>query len=137
MAWNEVVEIKFDRTPYEFHLHGLCDIQAGSTSTSLNIVKRWIQEIVDDPIDSGIIIPGDIEDEDRPSTRERRRSAFADRPEVAFRDAEKHRAWVDKEVIPLLLPLQKRSSGSWASSPDTIGRGFHLLLIPFNISVTS
>lgn len=77
----------------------------------MGAVKRWIQEIVDDPVDSGIIIPGDIEDEDRPSTRERRKSAFADRPEVAYRDADKHRAWVDKEVIPLLLPLQKTKFG--------------------------
>lgn len=111
MAWNQVFEIPFTKTPYEFHLHGLCDIQAGSQSTSLNVVKRWIKEIIDDPVDSGIIIPGDIEDEDRPSTRERRRSAFSDRPEVAYRDAAKHRAWIDQDVVPLLLPLQKTKYG--------------------------
>lgn len=58
-----------------------------------------------------MVIAGDIEDEDRPSTRALRKSVFAERPEVAFRDAEKHRAWLDRDVIPLLLPLQKTKYG--------------------------
>lgn len=40
-----------------------------------------------------------------------RKAAFAERPEVAYRDAEKHRAWLDRDVIPLLLPLQKTKFG--------------------------
>lgn len=111
MAWNEVVEIKADKIPYEFHLHGFCDLQLGSESTSLSAIKTRIKEITDDPCDSGVIIPGDIEDEDRPSTRELRKRAFADRGEVPYRDAQKHMAWIDKEVIPLLLPLQKTKFG--------------------------
>lgn len=109
MAWNELFEIHYNKIPYEFHLHGLCDLQIGSTSTVMGLIKRRIQEICDDPVDSGIIIPGDIEDEDRPSTRAIRKGAFAEREEVIFRDAEKHRAWIDKEIIPLLLPLQKKT----------------------------
>lgn len=111
MAWVEQVEIPFNKTPYEFHLHGLCDLQLGSSSTVVDKIKMWIDEICDDPFDSGIIIPGDIEDEDRPSTRAIRQSAFADRSEVPKRDAQKHIAWLDKEVIPILLPLQKTKFG--------------------------
>ena len=54
---------------------------------------------------------GDIEDEDRPSTRERRKSAFADREEVIHRDAQTHMAYIDKFVIPYLEPLQKTKYG--------------------------
>lgn len=111
MAWSEVFEVPYSKRPYEFHLHGLSDFQIGNESTSLTTIKTRIQEIVEDPFDSGIVIAGDIEDEDRPSTRTMRRAAFAERPEVAFRDAEKHRAWLDRDVIPLLLPLQKTKYG--------------------------
>lgn len=111
MAWSEVIEIPYKSKPYQFHLHGLSDFQIGSESTSITTIKTRIQEIVEDPFDSGIIICGDLEDEDRPSTRLLRKQMFAERPEVAFRDAEKHRAWIDKEVIPLLLPLQKTKFG--------------------------
>lgn len=109
MAWAEYFEIPYKTTPYEFHLHGLCDLQIGSASTSLSVIKTRIKEICDDPHDSAVIIPGDIEDEDRPSTRIIRQSAFAGRDEVAYRDAEKHRDWIDDHVVPLLLPLQKKT----------------------------
>lgn len=90
-------------------MHGLCDLQIGSESTSLSVIRTRIKEICDDPIDSGVIIPGDIEDEDRPSTREIRAASFAGRGEVIKRDAENHRDWLDRKVIPLLLPLQKKT----------------------------
>jgi hypothetical protein len=111
MAWVEVVEITAPKFPYEFHLHGLSDLQIGSEDCSERIIKQRVQEIVEDPVDSGCVVLGDVEDEDRPSTRERRRSAFADRPEVITRDSAKHLAWIDKVVIPLLLPLQTTKLG--------------------------
>lgn len=111
MAWSEVLKVPFVKTPYQFNLHGLCDLQIGSESTSLSVIKSRIHEIINDPVDSAVIIPGDIEDEDRPSTRTIRESAFAGRGEVVTRDAQKHMAFVDKEIIPLLLPLQKTKYG--------------------------
>ncbi len=101
----------FNKTPYQFNLHGLCDLQIGSESTSLSVIRNRIKEILEDTNDSGVIIPGDIEDEDRPSTRAIRASAFAERGEVIGRDAQKHMAFVDKEIIPILLPLQKTKYG--------------------------
>lgn len=77
----------------------------------MSMIRTRIKEIIDDPCDSGIIIPGDIEDEDRPSTRVIRKQAFAEREEVIYRDAQKHMAWLDKDIIPLLLPLQKTKLG--------------------------
>lgn len=98
----------FEKIPYRVHLHGICDTQEGSRSTHLGLVDARIQEICEDPY-SAVIIPGDIEDEDRPSTRERRRSAFADRLEVPARDAEKHIAWLDRAIIPRYLKLAKNT----------------------------
>lgn len=77
----------------------------------MDMVKMRVDEICKDPVDSGVIIPGDIEDEDRPSTRAIRKGAFAGREEVIYRDAEKHMAYLDKLVIPILLPLQKTRFG--------------------------
>lgn len=86
-------------------------MQIGSESTSLSVIKTRIHEIIEDPCDSGVIIPGDLEDEDRPSTRAIRQAAFAGRGEVIHRDAQKHMAYIDKEIVPLLLPLQKTKYG--------------------------
>lgn len=111
MAWSEVYELQVPRFPYNFHLHGLSDLQIGSQDCSERVIKQRVEEIVEDPVDSGVVILGDIEDEDRPSTRSQRKAAFADRPEVIGRDAEKHLAWIDKAIIPLLIPLQQTKYG--------------------------
>lgn len=111
MAWSEVYEIIADKYPYEFHIHGLSDLQLGSESCSVKFVKQKIEEILDDPVPSGVVILGDIEDEDRPSTRAIRHQAFAGRDEVVGRDAVKHMAWLDREVLPIILPLQKTKFG--------------------------
>lgn len=86
-------------------------MQIGSESTSLKAIKHRIDEICSDPVDSGVVILGDLVDEDRPSTRTMRSAAFADRPEVISRDGQNHLSWIDKEVTPHLLPLQKTKYG--------------------------
>lgn len=111
MSWNHVVEIPVKSFPYEFHLHGLSDLQIGSKDASLRIIEQRVAEIAADPVDSGTVILGDIVDEDRPSTRVMRQAAFAGREEVNERDGENHMAWIDKFVIPYLLPLQKTKYG--------------------------
>lgn len=77
----------------------------------MTTIKRRIDEILSDPNDCGVVIPGDIEDEDRPSTRAIRRAAFAGREEVINRDAQKHMKYISDEIIPILLPLQKTKYG--------------------------
>lgn len=110
MSWSEVytIDCKF---PYEFHLHGLSDLQIGSESTSLSTIEHRIEEICDDPVDSGVVVCGDIEEDDRPSTRIAKKVAFADRPEVIGSSARDHICWIDKHIIPILLPLQKTKYG--------------------------
>lgn len=111
MAWSQVYTIDCPKFPYQFNLHGLSDLQIGSESTSLRTIEQRIEEICDDPVDSGVVIAGDIEDDDRPSTRVAKRAAFADRPEVIGNAARDHICWLDKHIIPLLLPLQKTKYG--------------------------
>lgn len=111
MAWSEIYHLKIPQLPYKFNLHTLSDLQLGNPSTSLSIIKNRIDEIENDPNDCGVIIPGDIEDEDRPSTRSLRLAVFAGRKEVIKRDAQKHMKYLDDEVIPMLLPLQKTKAG--------------------------
>lgn len=111
MAWTEKWRFKFDTLPYKFNLECLADFQLGSRSCCEWKVKQHIGDILENAktTDTGIIFAGDIEDEDRPSTRAIRAHIAADRGEVVERDAEKHRAWLDKAVIPLLLPLHTKT----------------------------
>jgi hypothetical protein len=107
MAWAEPWTFPFDSFPYRFNLECLADFQLGSRSTCLWKIEQHIDDILENAktTDSGIIFAGDIEDEDRPSTRALRQQMAADRPEVPERDAQKHMAWIDRDVIPLLLKL--------------------------------
>lgn len=111
MAWSRVYNIPFSSQKYKFHLHGLSDLQIGSRSTIIDKIRMRIESILDDPEDSGVVIPGDIEDEDRPSTRVIRKAAFAGREEVVERDAKKHMSYIKDKIIPVLLPLQKTKHG--------------------------
>lgn len=109
MAWSERWRIPFVGPPYRFNLECIADFQLGSRSCCEWKIKQHIDDILEsaETVDSGVLVAGDLEDEDRPSTRSIRAHIGADRKEVVQRDAEKHMAWIDKKVIPLLLPLHK------------------------------
>ena len=93
------------RDVYRFHILG--DFQLGSESTDEDMIRGEVEDILAYK-NSVWTFTGDIEDEDRPTTRVRRRSVNADRPEVNVRDAQKHMAWIDQKVIPILKPLTQR-----------------------------
>ncbi len=107
MAWVEPWTFKFKDLPYDFNLECIADWQLGSRSTCLWKIRQHIDDILEraKTTDSGVVIAGDIEDEDRPSTRAIRGHIAADRSEVVERDAEKHMAWLDRDVVPLLMKL--------------------------------
>lgn len=109
MAWAEPFVFEYDALPYNFNLECLADWQLGSRSTCLWKIEQHIDDILEraKTTDSAIVFAGDIEDEDRPSTRAIRHQIAGDRAEVVERDAEKHMAWLDKSVVPLLLKLHK------------------------------
>jgi hypothetical protein len=109
MAWSEKWRIKFDAVPYRFNLECLADFQLGSRSCCLWKIEQHIDDILENAkhTDSGVLFAGDIEDEDRPSTRVIRAKIAAERGEVVERDSMKHVAWLEQDVIPLLLKLHK------------------------------
>lgn len=109
MAWSERWRFPFSGTSYKFNLECLADFQLGSRSCCEWKIEQHIKDILEDApaVDSGVIFAGDIEDEDRPSTRVIRAKIAAERGEVVERDSMKHVAWLEHKVIPLLLKLHK------------------------------
>lgn len=107
MAWSEKWRIPFDTFPYRFNLECIADFQLGSRSCCEWKIQQHIDDILENAntVDSGVIVAGDLEDEDRPSTRMLRAQIAAERAEVVDRDAMKHIAWLEHKVIPMLLPL--------------------------------
>ena len=93
------------------------DLQLGHPDVDLSLLKRDIEEASNDPycVTLGL---GDLIDSDRPSARIIRTSAYAGREDALRQEDEKKQAWIDKKVIPLLLPLTQ--------SPNT-KQGFGLL----------
>jgi len=110
MAWNITHRIALKSCPGFFRLWGIADMQEGGRASIPDVLEMRTEEILAERGPSGIVIAGDIEDEDRPSTRAIRRASFAERAEVVERDADKHAAWLDKKVIPKLIPLHKETS---------------------------
>lgn len=111
MAWAQQWTFKFDALPYRLNLECLADWQLGSRSTCLWKIDQHIDAILERAQyrDTAVIFAGDIEDEDRPSTRALRQHIAADRAEVVERDAEKHMAWIDRDVLPRLLKLHTKT----------------------------
>lgn len=92
-------------------LHAFGDIQFGSKSCDTYLLKHKIESIIRDPSGGMSVGLGDMADDDRPSTRDQRASAFASRPEVLDADARDHKFFIDAKVIPLLLPLAQTKHG--------------------------
>lgn len=109
MAWSEKWTIPFNAYPYRFNLECLADWQLGSRSCCKWKIEQHIDDILEnaETTDSGVLFAGDIEDEDRPSTRVIRAKIAAERGEVVERDSMKHVTWLEREVIPLLLRLHQ------------------------------
>lgn len=107
MAWSQKWVIPFDAYPYKFNLECLADWQLGSKSCCKWKIVQHIDDILENAksVDSGVLFAGDIEDEDRPSTRMIRAKIAAERKEVVERDSMKHIAWLEKEAMPLLMKL--------------------------------
>ena len=110
MAWIENVDIPFEKSG-RITLHPLGDFQFDSESCDRKMVKYAVQEVCDDPTGGMSIFLGDVEDSDRPSTRMLRKGTFAGREEVLDADGKQYLYYLDKEIIPLLMPLTKTKFG--------------------------
>ncbi len=109
MAYVQKFKIQMNKVPFNFALEFKGDWQLGSRSTCEWKIDDDIEETLEraKTMDSGILLLGDIEDEDRPSTRELRKKVGAERAEVVERDAEKHVRYIDSDIMPKLIKLHE------------------------------
>lgn len=107
MAYAQKYVIPMDQLPYNFALEFKGDWQLGSKSTCEWKIDDDIEETLERAklMPSGILLTGDLEDEDRPSTRELRKKIAAERAEVVERDAIKHVHYLETDVLPRLHKL--------------------------------
>jgi len=110
MAWYIESDQEFEKS-CRITLHPLGDFQFESDSCDRRLIKYAVEEVCDDPSGGMSVFLGDIEDNDRPSTRVRKRREFADRPEVLSVAAKEHLDFLDREIVPLLLPLANTKRG--------------------------
>ena len=109
MAWVSNKEIPYSKST-RFTIYAGADFQLGSSSSDETIVNNWIAKVAADPNGMNVIL-GDITDDDRPTTRDRKRAMNADRMEV-LRDETKD--WLDNKgpkLVKKLLPLATAGHG--------------------------
>lgn len=109
MAWVQKYPIQMMSLPYQFALEFKGDWQLGSRSTCEWKIDDDIEETLEraKTTDSGVVLLGDLEDEDRPTTRIMRGKMAAERPEVVDRDAAKHVVYLESDILPRLLKLHR------------------------------
>lgn len=109
MAYARKFVIEMDALPFMFALEFKGDWQLGSRSTCEWKIDDDIEETLNraKTMASGVLFLGDIEDEDRPSTRAIRKTISADRSEVAERDAAKHVSYLEADILPRLVRLHE------------------------------
>jgi len=103
----EIIKKEIDaRKEREFHIVPIGDIHFGSLAFSHNLWNNFLKEIkqIKNPL---FIITGDITDEDRPSTRDRRQEMFKDRVEAYIQEDSDYIDRLYKKVIPRLEFLNK------------------------------
>ena len=104
--WVQNIKFRF-RGPKSWNLHFGSDFQLGCESAQKPLVDDWVSRVVADPNAAWAIL-GDIEDDDRPTTRHRKRQCFADRQGVLTSAGRDHLAWIDRDVMPILEPLTRK-----------------------------
>jgi len=107
MAWVAAHKVELEESGI-WTLDFISDLQLGSESCCKATIMRHIKTILGRK-QGAFCSLGDIEDEDRPSTRVIRAKIAAERSEVVKRDCDKHKLWLDTDVIPFLTPLVKGS----------------------------
>lgn len=116
MAWWEPWRFPFDGGFFQLDLECFGDWQLGSRSTQEDIVDAAIDELCERTefyhrhmpwAKTAAISTGDLEDDDRPTTREIRAKIAAERPEVVKRDSDLYIHFLESDVIPRLVRIHK------------------------------
>lgn len=110
MAWISSHIIPFDRHSQKIQIHAAADFQLGSTAADERMVKSWVREVAADK-DGVSVIAGDITDDDRPTTRERKRAMNADRMDSLLQESSRWMKYEGPALLEMLLPLAKTRLG--------------------------
>jgi hypothetical protein len=105
----EIINKNIDgRIEREYHIIPFGDIHFGSLAFSETLWENFLKEInnIKNPL---FILTGDITDEDRPSTRDRRAEMFKDRVEAYIQEDNEYIDRLYKRVIPRLDFLNKNN----------------------------
>jgi len=105
----EIINKNIDaRKEREFNIIPIGDIHFGSLAFSERLWTNFLSEIkhIKNPL---FIITGDITDEDRPSTRDRRQEMFKDRVEAYIQEDSDYIDRLYKRVVPRLEFLNKNN----------------------------
>lgn len=109
MAWISNHIIPFSG-PSEFTIHAGADFQLGSSSCDEVVVDNWIRKVAEDPNGVNVIL-GDLTDDDRPTTRDRKRASNADRMEVLRDESHDWMTLKGPKIVERLLPLATAGHG--------------------------
>jgi len=140
MAWYQPWKFEFAGSFFQLDLDGISDWQLGSSSTCEWKIDHAIEELCERTrfyrehmpwAKTAAMSAGDLEDEDRPSTRELRAAQAASRPEVVERDADKHIAWLREKVYPRALKIHKGTDYGLLGGV----RGHHWTFLPGGVVV--
>ena len=115
MAWIHEVRRDIPELPFKFEINGFADAQIGAKFSDTACLRECIAEVIEKdrlwrwrpdlfPKQYWVFL-GDIEDDDRPTTRQRKKAAFADRDEVLRAAMRDHLLYLDNKVIPIIQPL--------------------------------
>ena len=106
--WVQHIYLRFDgEKKYDWEISG--DWQIGSKACDESRIDWWVDKVVTNQKSIWTIL-GDVEDDDRPTTRIAKRRSFADRTEVLTNAGRDHCAWLDKAILPKILKLAERPS---------------------------
>jgi len=106
---TENIRVGYGNT--KLRIRPLGDIHLGHIGHDSKLFNKAVQEHANDPA-GWCIITGDIIDDDRPSSRQKRVHMYSDRVDAQPFDDEQHQLWLDHKVIPVLKPLANRCLGA-------------------------
>lgn len=104
---DKIIEFNKSR---ELTLYPMGDQQLGAKNVDPRYFPAWIRKHAKKP-GAMFLHTGDLTDDDRPTTRSRKRATYSDREDVLLEETDAALKKFDKDVIPMLLPLAESEFG--------------------------
>lgn len=94
----------------KFRINHFTDVHEGAAGFDARLFEKFLKEQESNK-SAFCIGTGDLIDEDRPSTRERRAAMYSDRSEAWTQEDRRSMAWLDRVVIPKYKRIASRCLG--------------------------